>query len=387
MAQYINMWFKHVQSYNVKLIAGEHGLARPFHNSHIIERPEFTEFLEGGEIVFITGVAIYVDEELIEIVRNCFECHGAAVVLNTGYYIDHIPESVTEFCNANNFPLFTVPWSVKLESLIHETYTMLIENRDENSHLEILFENAINHPDMHDKYLVGLKNAGFEPEWKYCVGIIEPDSVDGNDICPRILLTIRRKLSDGIYRIFAYQKKQQIVVVFGNYTTEAAGEMLKEMIENIQTSLSLKGRLFYSIGRNTKSARCIQKSFVLAQKILNLNHSGQIPGNINNYNSLGIYKIILALENQDILNQIHHEYLEPLISYDKACGTEYVEFLINYLKYDGRIKDLSEKLFIHRNTALYKAKKIEEILDCDLHNLETKLYLLIAASRYFYQRL
>ena len=386
MAQYINHWLKRVQSYNVKLVAGEHGITRSFRNSHIIERPEFTEFLEGEEIIFVTGVAIYVDEELIEIVRNCFENQAAAVVLNTGYYIDHIPESVSDFCNANNFPLFTVPWSVKLESLIHETYTMLIENHDEDSELEILFENAINHPDMQGNYIIGLKNAGFETEWKYCVGILESDFPDDADICSRILVRIRQKLKDNFQHIFAYKKNQQIIVVFGNYTTEDAGTILSDLIHDIEGSISIKGRLIYSIGRNTKSARCIQKSYVLAQRILNLNLTGQIPGNINNYNSLGIYKIVLALENQDILNQIHQEYLEPLISYDKACGTEYVEFLINYLKYDGRIKDLSEKLYIHRNTALYKAKKIEEILDCDLHNLETKLYLLIAVSRYFYQR-
>ena len=59
-----------------------------------------------------------------------------------------------------------------------------------------------------------------------------------------------------------------------------------------------------------------------------------------------------------------------------------MEFVQNYLKYDGRVHDIAEKMFIHRNTVHYKIRKVEEILDCDLQSTETKLYLLIATMNY-----
>lgn len=157
---------------------------------------------------------------------------------------------------------------------------------------------------------------------------------------------------------------------------------MKELTEDLQNEVQVLGRLFFSVGRCTKSVRCIQKSFVLAEKILTLQLGGQLPVSLHAYNNLGIYKIVLGLENQDILNEIHEEYLAPLISYDRACGTEYVDFIQNYLKYDGHIRAISEKMFIHRNTVHYKIRKIEEILDCDLQRTDTKMYLLIAVMSY-----
>ena len=42
-------------------------------------------------------------------------------------------------------------------------------------------------------------------------------------------------------------------------------------------------------------------------------------------------------------------------------------------------------MFIHKNTVHYKVHRIEEILDCDLSRLDTKIYLMIASMHYMNQ--
>lgn len=379
-------WYDAVREYEVKLIAGRAGLNLSVHRVHIIEKPEFSEFLEGNEIIFVTGVALSSPEELNEIIQNCYKAGVVSVVVNVGNYISAIPQEAIDFSNQYALPLFVVPWHIHIELLMQKVFQMMENESSDKIELETLLSNAIRFPDRQELYVSGLQQKGFRPEWHYCVALIHLELDPGNtnvaETQESMLQVVRGVLSDRSCRGFAYLFNQTLVLLFANYSSEDVEELMKELTEDLQNEVQVLGRLFFSVGRCTKSVRCIQKSFVLAEKILTLQLGGQLPVSLHAYNNLGIYKIVLGLENQDILNEIHEEYLAPLISYDRACGTEYVDFIQNYLKYDGHIRAISEKMFIHRNTVHYKIRKIEEILDCDLQRTDTKMYLLIAVMSY-----
>lgn len=379
-------WYNAVKENEVKLVAGREGLNLPVHRVHIIEKPEFVEFLEGNEIIFVTGVALSGPEELSEIIRNCHKAGVVSVVVNVGNYISAIPQESIEFSNQHAMPLFIVPWHVHIELLMQKVFQMVAQESSDKLELETLLNNAIRFPDRQELYVSGLQQKGFKPEWHYCVALMhlepEPGNTNVSETLVSMLQTVRDALSDRGCRSFAYLYNQTLVLLFANYSSEDVEELMKELTEELPREIRVAGRLFFSVGRCTKSVRCIQKSFVLAEKILTLQLGGQLPVSLHAYSNLGIYKIVLGLENQDILNEIHEEYLAPLLAYDQACGTEYVEFIQNYLKYDGHIRAISEKMFIHRNTVHYKIRKIEEILDCDLQRTDTKMYLLIAVMSY-----
>lgn len=382
----VSDWYNAVKENEVKLVAGQAGLNLPVHRVHIIEKPEFSEFLEGNEIIFVTGVALSGPKELSEIIRNCHKAGVVSVVVNVGNYISAIPQEAVAFSNQHALPLFVVPWHVHIELLMQKVFQMVAQESSDKVELETLLNNAIRFPDRQELYVGGLQQKGFKPEWHYCVALIhlepEPRNSNVNEVQEEMLQMIRDFLVDHGCRGFAYRSDQILILLFANYPSEDVEELMKEITKELPQEVKVPGHLFFSVGRCTKSVRCIQKSFVLAEKILTLQLGGQLPVNLHAYSNLGIYKIVLGLENQDILNEIHEEYLAPLLSYDQACGTEYVDFIQNYLKYDGHIRAISEKMFIHRNTVHYKIRKIEEILDCDLQRTDTKMYLLIAVMSY-----
>ena len=97
---------------------------------------------------------------------------------------------------------------------------------------------------------------------------------------------------------------------------------------------------------------------------------------------LNVYTIVNALGSSALPEQIYKRYLEPIVEYDKYCGSDYMDFINAYIKYDGHIKTISEKTYIHRNTVHYRIKKIEELLGCDLSRLDTKMYIMMAAAVY-----
>ena len=64
--------------------------------------------------------------------------------------------------------------------------------------------------------------------------------------------------------------------------------------------------------------------------------------------------------------------------YDELNKTEYVEFLKVYFKEAGSVINTADALYLHRNTVNYKLRKIEEILNCDLTDFDTKVELYLA---------
>lgn len=383
MALRVVDWYDAVKRNEVVLISGQAGLNRPVCRAHIVEKAEFSDFLEGNEVIFITGVALTQPDELGTVIRNCREAGVAAVVVNLGRYIHAVPEEVVRYCDRNELALFTVPWHIHIETLMQKVFQMVAEESSSQSELESLFQNAVQFPERQELYVGGLKQRGFATEWRYCVSLLHIEPVPGaGDLYGQALQTVRNGLVSQGRHGFAYRSNQTLILFFANHSAEDVEEFLKEIVGEIARQLPAAGQCFFSVGRCTKSIRCLQKSYALAEKILTLQLRGQLPEDLHAYNKLGIYKMIIGLENQDILNEIHEEYLEPLLAYDKACGTDYAAFLRNYLKYDGCIQDIAKKMFIHRNTVHYRIRKIEEILDCDLQRTDTKMYLLIAVMSY-----
>ena len=94
---------------------------------------------------------------------------------------------------------------------------------------------------------------------------------------------------------------------------------------------------------------------------------------LNEYDNLGIYKILVDVKNKKTLEQMYKKTLGKLevLSEDKL--KDYLKTLELYLKFGGNIQKISEENSNHRNTVIYRISKIEEILGLDLSKGENRL--------------
>lgn len=67
-----------------------------------------------------------------------------------------------------------------------------------------------------------------------------------------------------------------------------------------------------------------------------------------------------------------------LEQYDQRHNTKLGKTLYLYLVNERSIKKTAEQLFIHRNTVLYRLKKIEELYAVNLESVEERMYLMIS---------
>ncbi|PIC99971.1 PucR family transcriptional regulator [Sporosarcina sp. P29] len=80
------------------------------------------------------------------------------------------------------------------------------------------------------------------------------------------------------------------------------------------------------------------------------------------YEDLGIYRLLLLLNEQEYLEHYVEDYLQDLIDYDKKTDSNLFETLRIYLECGGSKKETADRLFIVRQTLYHRLEKIESIM-------------------------
>lgn len=93
------------------------------------------------------------------------------------------------------------------------------------------------------------------------------------------------------------------------------------------------------------------------------------------------YAFELLLSAVDQANEgyhILHPALGLLRQYDKLHATCFYETLYQYLVNERNIAQTCKAMYIHRNTLLYRIKRIMQLIECDLNDLDERLFLLLS---------
>ena len=88
---------------------------------------------------------------------------------------------------------------------------------------------------------------------------------------------------------------------------------------------------------------------------------------------LGVYQLILRLEDRETLLTFADHILGPLLDYDERNRADLIKTLEAFFACHGNLSKTAEKLIVHRNTLLYRMNRISEIADMDLNRPETRL--------------
>lgn len=169
----------------------------------------------------------------------------------------------------------------------------------------------------------------------------------------------------------ANSKNQQWIK---NEVTAFCDELAAEALRKFEAD-----KFTIGIGRAYEGPSQLWKSYDQARLIVeNLNKNSTGKGNVVHYENLGLYKILSFDGMQGELVEFCNDTIKPLIEYDKLNNSELVKTLRVYFECDGNMKKLSEKMFVHYNTIIYRLQKIKDITSMNLEDGDDRLNLQIA---------
>ncbi len=102
------------------------------------------------------------------------------------------------------------------------------------------------------------------------------------------------------------------------------------------------------------------------------------PGNITAFSDLGVYRLLLELRNSSELQSFYLQTLGALTEHDRENGTEFLHTLEGYFAALGNLHQAADLLHIHRNTLIYRLRRIAEVSSLSLKRAEDVLALQIA---------
>ena len=113
-----------------------------------------------------------------------------------------------------------------------------------------------------------------------------------------------------------------------------------------------------------------------ASKVLKL-HESEIT-KTNFYQDIGVYRLLLLLQESNYLERYVYEHLSPVLKYDRETDSNLFETLTVYLKYSGSKKETSDRLFIVRQTLYHRINRLETLLGKDFMAPSNRLALEVA---------
>lgn len=368
---------------NFKLIAGGKGINNIVRWVHMVEGMEISIFIEQQELSFTTGIALKDENELFELVKCSYNSQATGFVINIGPFIKEIPKEIIEFCEQHDFPLFEMSWHVYLAEIMRKFCFQITQSERVEIELSSAIKNALFFPAREDMYIPQLERHGFSSENYYCIAAIE--ILDKKEA---IITDIERQtlLLKNIENIFAFSNsgiftliiENRFIILFAGYGEEESKNILQKSLKKIKETLKEGEKIFISIGNRVKNIENLSNSYKKSLNVLKIQKCKNISQDIMLYKELGIYKLLLSIEDQEVLHEFYNENLYPIIKYDELNQTDYFKVLNSYLKNNGSIKAVSEELFYHKNTICYKINKIQELIDCNLSDLKVRTNLTIA---------
>ena len=359
--------------YPIELIAGEAGLNEHINWFHIVENVTQTLYIHGSELVFTTGMAYNDEEWLIGFLSKLREKKACGLVINTGPYIDRIPDHVIAICDEYRLPLFTVPWSVNFVDLTRELSHMILSSERVFFQSAAAMKGAITSPGS-EEYRTQLKEAGVRSRSRFCVALLSGHTDVRDDMLPE---KIRDALMSVGEDVVAFYLKDEVVVVFatpGRLQTaiDFLNSKLTETYKDVKIRIGVSD-VFSGIDLLSEGYRQATCALRLAEVR---------PVSAVYYGDLGIFKLLFSINDKSVLEGFVQEELGEVIKYDKKNNTDYLKWLRLYLECDGSVKRVVERAFCHRNTVNYKLMRLKKLVGLDIGTYAQRTKLIIAFHIY-----
>lgn len=390
MALSLNSIYQETKNlYHLNLICGKKGLDRIMNWVYVAEDTSTTNFLHGGELVITTGMSKdYSSQWLYHFIEKLIQQNTCGLILNIGKYLfqDDISPKIYNLCEKYDFPLFTMPWKVHIYDITRNYYERIFNDVKITDTITEAFIDLIHQKETSHALSV-LKQNGFPTDKKYGLCCITFEPIQEN--IPSLLSEVKN-YSINFFWITFYQLTSR---VFPNchicQTSEecllivpAAQISFSHLINHFQILLGQLSehlhnyRIHGGLGTIAHTVSDLAKSYLHAKSALIMAKAKQEI--FCSFDNLGFFRILLCVNDKEILRSYSEEKLGLIKKYDEDHGGCYLDTLYHYLIYQGSIIKTAHAMYCHRNTVNYRIHILKDNLGLEIDHTQARFELMAA---------
>lgn len=362
------------EKYSMKLIAGRAGLDNIVRWVHIVEDNGGQPFLHGGELAVTTGIGHSGTEWMTTFVSALKNSGAVGVVILVGGSIPSIPDKVTEYCERNAFPLFSITDSTKILDMTYELCRRITGMEKHDNAVNDALRAVIADPSSLRSHIKLLTRSELFDDSTYSAVAACLISEKGEAVNAGMLAEnadVRRTVKNMKHRS-ALITHNGILAAVCQSCTESELRALCECLKNVSYP---KCKIFIGISDSVHGLAGISTSYEQAEAAM---VSSVLSGmNCSLYRNIGILQLILGVNNKVILRTYVREQLGKLHDHDSERGTDLTHILRVYLENNCSVNEAAAIEKVHRNTVNSKVRAVKELLGHELDDV-TKSRLVIA---------
>jgi len=354
------------ENYGMEIISGKQNMNQTVDWVHMLEDPETATFLHGHELIFTTGIGQRNNAWFVAFVKELMAHRASGLVLNLGPYIKEVPDDLKAFCEAHQFPLFTIPWQTRIVDITNDFCHRIMDAEKNEMTVAEAFRDILFFPEKTQMYRGILEQNAFELEADVVVFTMMGEKEDGERFInnesqiKNILLSMILEYCEH-YSIFRQDK--MLVTVLQHISKKALHQLVAQFSATLQLILP-EMECHIGISESQTSVKSLAVLYKRAVAVMKMAQNQRVP--YLSYEATGIYQLIIEIEDHSVLRGFYEQTLGMLEDYDLKNQTDLVALLKVYLDYNNSVEKVSKALYVHRNTINYKIKKIKEILQCEL---------------------
>ncbi len=138
---------------------------------------------------------------------------------------------------------------------------------------------------------------------------------------------------------------------------------------------ALRDEVIVGLGRARHGAAGVRQSHREAEQALRISMRLRAPRWVAPFADLGLHRLLVVLTQHPELEDFYRQTAGSLLAYDARTGAGLMDTLEAYFSCHGSPTDAAEVLRVHRNTVLYRLRRIEEIGGLSLGDPSTRLNL------------
>ena len=364
------------EKYQMQILAGRNGWANSISWLLMVEDTTIIKNFKGKELVVTTGLGFETEEKLTELVSLLDKKHGAGLIVNTGYYIQEIPESVLKRAEECDLPLMTVPWQVSMAEMIKDLTVRIFFQSQVDEQLSDSFIKAIEHPQEEDEYRAELLRA-FDTDGRFQVAAFTTESLDSMDTVDRKRVGYRLQiyLENISHNAHFFYYNGCFLMILNAVDDKSRDEIIQGFFKRAAQRMPDQ-EVYLGLGSAVTDVRNLHLSYkraVCAVVMAMKNHTSMVR-----FDDMGPERLLYSVRDRLLLKEMGEDLLAPIIEYDNKHEGELLRTFSLYLKYGGSVSLVAEDMFIHKNTILYRMSKIRELLPDDPTDGEKRMEYYLA---------
>jgi purine catabolism regulator len=138
---------------------------------------------------------------------------------------------------------------------------------------------------------------------------------------------------------------------------------------------ALREEVLVGVGRSRSGPQGVRQSQREAEHALRISARLKTPRAVATFADLGLHRLLVAMTQHAEMDDFYQQTAGALVAYDDRTGSGLMETLDAFFHSHGSPTDTAHRLHLHRNTVLYRLRRIEEIGGLRLDDPATRLNL------------